>query len=263
MAIPVSRWHAYQVTPGHNTVVGNVLALSDVYSPQLGYKRTLLAYLPPSYSRGQRRYPVLYMHDGQNLFDAATAYGGLEWQVDETMEALSGEGLEAIVVGLYHGGNRRLAEYNPFPFGRWEACGDQHVAFLVETVKPLIDASFRTRPGRAHTGVLGSSMGGLISLYAFFRRPDVFGLVGALSPAFWMARGAIYEYVRSAAFASGKIYLDNGVNENDARPMVALLKEKGYPERALKYVADADGAHTESAWAKRLPDALRFLLAGL
>lgn len=243
-----------------HSVVGDVRIVPQVWSPQLQNKRDLVIYLPPSYRTGEKRYPVLYMHDGQNLFDDALAYGGQDWRVDETMQALSREGLEAIMVGIYHGGEKRLMEYNPFP-GKFPGRGQEHVAFLCETLKPFIDAKFRTRPEHDATGVMGSSMGGLISLYAFFRRPDVFGLCGAMSPSLFVGRGAIVPYAIHAPWNHGRIYLDHGTQEPAARPMVDALREKGYRmRRHLKYVAERGGKHTESAWARRLPNALRFLL---
>jgi predicted alpha/beta superfamily hydrolase len=243
-----------------HTVVGELRVLPGLYSPQLDNRRDLLVYLPPGHAAGRRRYPVLYMHDGQNLFDRGTAFGGNEWQVDETLEALSTDGLAAIVVGLPHAGDARLSEYSPFP-GFAEARGDAYLAFLIETVKPLIDANFFTQPEREHTGLLGSSMGGLISLYGFFHHPDVYGFAGSLSPSFWYARGAIYEYVSSTPIVPGKIYLDNGTRENSAARMERLLIDKGYQlGRDLLYVKEEGAGHTETAWAKRLPAALRFLL---
>lgn len=258
----IQTWAEYRSAhaPPHHTVVGDVRVLPDIFSPQLDNRRRVWVYLPPSYWQSDRRYPALYFQDGQNLFDRATSFAGEEWGLDETLEALSRDGLEAIAVGVDHAGEDRRREYTPFP-GWWEARGEAYVDFLVETVKPLIDAGFRTRPERAHTGVVGSSLGGLISLYAFFRRPDIFNRVGALSPALWPVNGAIYSFVRQAAFVDGRVYLDNGTRENNARPMVDLLIEKGYrPGDTLKYVAEAGGEHRESAWARRLPAALRFLL---
>ncbi|MGQ0600663.1 MAG: alpha/beta hydrolase [Anaerolineales bacterium] len=261
MLVSHAHWHPYTVQPGHNTVHGNLQVTLNFHSPQLGNQRTVLVYLPPSYHDSGVRYPVLYMQDGQNLFDATTAFGGVEWQVDETMEQLAAEGLEAIVVGLHHAGNDRLAEYNPFPFGRWVGRGEQYLDFLVHTVKPMIDSTFNTEPGRQTTGILGSSMGGLISLYAFFRYPHIFGLAGVMSPSLWLAQSAIYDYVRSQPYSDGKIYLDHGTREASAKPMRDLLREKGYRLRHnLKYVAEKGARHTEWAWAKRLPEALRFLL---
>jgi predicted alpha/beta superfamily hydrolase len=189
----MANWQDYrdiQTGNGH-TVVGNLKLLTSLKSPQLENQRDILVYLPPSYESESRRYPVLYLHDGQNLFDAATSFAG-EWQVDETMEALSEEGLEAVVVGIPNAGAARLDEYSPFHEENYGGgLGDQYLAFITQAVKPLIDTDYRTLPGREHTGIMGSSMGGLISLYAFFRHPEVFGFAGALSPSFWFAKGAI------------------------------------------------------------------------
>jgi len=273
-------WRDYRdVYPeGEHTVAGTIKVLRDVESPQLGNRRDLLVYLPPSYSRSDRRYPVIYMHDGQNLFDATTSYAG-EWQVDETLEALSVEGLEAIVVGIPNMGERRAHEYIPFPEPDLdEVQGALYVAFIVETVKPLIDRDFRTRSDRASTGVMGSSLGGLISLYAFFRYPDVFGLAGVVSPAFRAGQGGIFPFVKDAAVTPGRIYMDVGTAEGpfkgrpqkafarrylaDVQRMQYQLLRKGYRAgRDLLYVEDEGGIHHESAWTRRLPDALRFLLS--
>lgn len=276
-------WHDYATLfpHGKHTVVGNLKVFTDLHSPQLGNRRNLLVYLPPSYAQDDRRYPVLYMHDGQNLFDAATSYAG-EWQVDETMERLSAEGIEAIVVGVPNMGEERLSEYSPFPDARrGGGRGERYLAFLTDTVKPLIDRDFRTRPERAGTGLMGSSMGGLISLYAFFRRRETFGFAGVMSPAFWFGGEAIFEYVRSCPFTPGRIYLDIGTQEssgslldrltfqaaarryrNDAEAMYRLLATKGYRlGRDLRFVEERGAGHNEAVWARRLPAALRFLLA--
>jgi predicted alpha/beta superfamily hydrolase len=223
-------------------------------------ERDVLIYLPPSYESSERRYPVLYMQDGQNLFDDRTAFNGQDWHADETMERLSEDGYEAILVGVGHGGEQRLVEYNPFP-GKWSAKGQEYLTFLCDQLKPFLDSQLRTMPEHDATGIVGSSMGGLISLYGFFSRPEVFGLCGALSPSLQVGRGAILKYVRDAPFNLGKIYLDNGTREPSARPMYEVLKAKGYRLRTdLKYVAEHGGHHTESAWARRMPGTMRFLL---
>jgi predicted alpha/beta superfamily hydrolase len=262
MAKPVTEWYPYaELYPGEqHTVVGNVLVLPQVYSPQLENTRDIIIYLPPSYTIGERRYPVIYLQDAQNLFDATTSFAGVEWQVDETLEALSAEGLEAIAVGIPHMGEQRLHEYTPPINPWWRGAGDRYVAFIVETLKPLIDQAFRTQPDRHHTGLCGSSMGALISLYGFFERPGVFGRCGALSPSVWVGRGVINHYVR-APQADDRLYLDNGTRENSARVLYEQLLAQGYREDGeLKYVIEAGGQHTEAAWARRLPEALRFLL---
>ena len=169
-------------------IVGNIRRLRAVESPQLGNHRDVLVYLPPSYPVSGRHYPTIYMHDGQNLFDAATSYAG-EWQVDETMERIAPEGIEAIVIAVPNMGAERIAEYAPFRDERvGGGRGDAYLAFLVDTLKPDVDRNFRTRRDAEHTGIIGSSMGGLISLYAFLTRPDVFGFAGVMSPSLWFAR---------------------------------------------------------------------------
>lgn len=248
-------WHS---APGH-TITGHVRVFPEVASPQLDNTRPIQVYLPPSYYQSDRHYPVLYFQDGQNVFNRATSFLGEEWQVDETLEKLAARGYEAIAVGIHNTGMERMREYHPF-----SGYGDRYLSFMTDTVKPLIDESFRTLPDRDHTRVVGSSLGGLISLYAFFRRPDVFGGVGAFSPAFWVGRGAIYDFVHHAPYIAGKVYLDHGTRENSARPMRDLLAYKGYQDRGrgrtLKYVVKRGGRHTEAAWAKRVPGAMKFLI---
>jgi predicted alpha/beta superfamily hydrolase len=262
-----AEWKDYEMVAeeGH-TAVGMVKVLEGVESPQLGNRRDLLVYLPPSYGRGDRRYPVIYMHDGQNLFDRATSFGE-EWEVDQTLEEVSGEGLEPIVVGIPNT-DGRLDEYSPFHDRKHDqgGRGDDYLDFIVQTVKPIVDRDFRTRPERECTGIAGSSMGGLISLYAFFRRSDVFGFAGVMSPALWFGGRGIFDYVKSRQHVPGRIYLDIGTNEgpealNDARRMKALLEEKGYRTgRDLLFFVEMGGRHNERAWARRLHHTLRFLL---
>lgn len=279
----MSNWQDYLAdkAEGVHTVAGTLKVLPRVWSPQLHNRRDLLVYLPPSYGRSSKRYPVIYMHDGQNLFDQFTSFAG-EWQVDETMEALSRRGYEAIIVGLPNQGAQRLDEYSPFPQPRYSiGQGARYVEFIVQTVKPLIDRDFRTRPERAQTGIFGSSMGGLISLYAFFCSPQAFGLAGVMSPSLWFAQGRIFSYVEKAAFTPGKIYLDTGTHEqtrfttnqrqlrtklseyeSTVHGMHDLLYQKGYrPGQDLLYVEEENGLHNEAAWARRLPAALEFLLS--
>jgi predicted alpha/beta superfamily hydrolase len=243
-----------------------VETIEHVRSPQRHNERSLYVYLPPSYDRSDRRYPVIYMQDGQNLFDARLSFAG-EWGVDETIDRLSDEGIEAIVVGIPNLGPERFDEYSPFPDRKHGGGdGDSYLAFLIDTVKPLIDAEFRTNPARTHTGILGSSMGGLISLYAFFHRARAFGFAGVMSPALWFGYRRIFDLVQSAPFADGKLYLDIGTAEGTAtlqhaRRMRDLLVNKGYAlESLLMYVEDAGANHSEEAWSRRLEATLRFLL---
>jgi predicted alpha/beta superfamily hydrolase len=260
MNLQLNNWRHYTeyFSGAQHAIQGMVLVHPQVWSPQFDNVRDLLVYLPPSYWVCERHYPVIYMQDGQNLFDTATSFVGVEWGVDDTLQALSAEGLEAIVVGVPNSGERRLNEYTPPSNPWWRGTGDQYVAFLVDTVKPLIDRDFRTNAARLHTGIFGSSLGALISLYAFFVRPDVFGFVGAMSPSLWVGQGLILDQVRESPVVPSRLYLDNGTHEPSAQRLADLLHEKGYAD--FKYVVDEDGRHTEADWARRLPAALRFLL---
>lgn len=274
-------WKSYSETRNGqpHTASGNLKVLKGVKSTRLGNRRDILVYLPPSYEHSDRRYPVFYLHDGQNLFDEATSYAG-EWQVDETMEALSREGVEAIMVGIPNAGKARINEYSPFNSPSYGAGrGDLYLEFIVEQVKPLVDAAFRTSPGPAQTGIMGSSMGGLISLYAFFCRPETFGFAGVMSPSLWFARDAIFDTVRDAPLNPGRLYLDAGTREYggesiwsilpirsrryyaSVRRMYRLLVKKGYrPKRDVLYVEEKNAGHNEASWARRLAPAIRFLL---
>ena len=261
MELQQLTWQDYRLWRGgdYNTVSGDLRVLPQLHSPQLDNQRDILVWLPPNYHATDRRYPVIYMHDGQNLFDRATGFAGNEWCVDETLTALAAEGINAIVVGLPNT-PQRMQEYNPFP-EVWNGHGDRYLQFIVDTVKPLIDNGFRTQPERQHTGIMGSSMGGLISLYGFFARPETFGFAGVMSPSLWVGSGAIYDTVRERPFVDGKIYLDDGTREPSARKMKAALQRRGYSGgHNLMYVSEENGEHNEAAWARRLPDALRFLL---
>jgi len=214
------------------------------------------------------------MHDGQNLFDAATSYAG-EWRVDESMTALAAEGIEAIVVGLQNGGQDRALEYTPYPNAEYGTGGRarDYVAFLADTVKPLVDATLPTLPGREHTTVAGSSLGGLVSLYALLERPEVFSAAGVFSPAFWWTGERFLADVERHEKLAARIYMDVGGRENPENPersrayvrdyerVAAILKHVGYGEQDLKLVFDLEAPHHESAWAERFPDAMHFLLA--
>lgn len=278
-------WREYDLTDDP-TVTGDVRVSERLRSERLDRETELLAYLPPSYATDDREYPVIYMHDGRNLFDDRLSYSG-EWQVDETMEELADEGLEAIVVGIPNADDDRGTEYSPVqPEGRGAEDGpfedddlpggraDEYLAFLAEQVVPAVEDSFRTKAGREHRGLAGSSLGGLVSLYGYFEYPDLYGFAGAMSPAFWWTEGQIFEYVAEQSRVPGRLYVDVGGDEmpdspdlsaryrEEARRMVDLLAELGYGENELEFVLEDGAVHHEDAWARRFPDAARFLLDG-
>lgn len=259
----LQKWIARRRTPP-----GTLEVIPEVYSPELVNRRDILVYLPASYATSSDAYPVIYMHDGQNLFDPSTSFAG-EWGVDEAIAKAPRGGRRAIVVGIPNMGIDRIREYSPFVDERnGGGLGDVYISFILDTIKPLIDARYRTLPDSANTGIVGSSLGGLISLYAFFRQPASFGFAGVMSPALWFAHGAIFPYVREAPYVRGRLYLDVGTREGEgtrtnALMMRDLLIEKGYVlDRDLKFVEDAGGMHNEAAWGRRLRPALPFLLNG-
>jgi predicted alpha/beta superfamily hydrolase len=233
--------------------------------------RDVIVYLPPDYRRDATvRYPVLYMHDGQNLFDRETAFNDVEWQVDEAVEGLiaRGEVAPLIIVGVYNVGDYRMDEYTPTRDESHGAGGKAHLygRMLVDGLKPFIDRLYRTLPGPEHTAIGGSSLGGLVSLHLALRYPHVFSRVAALSPAVWWGDLTIVREVRALACKPPlRIWLDAGTAEaprviDDARQLRDALVAKGWtPGDDLAYTEAEGAGHDELAWGSRMPDVLRFL----
>ena len=250
---------------------------SDGPTPLL--PRLIRVYLPAAYdAQPDARFPVVYMHDGQNLFDDGDAAFGVEWRVDETLDALTaaGEVEPHIVVGVDNTAER-MDDYTPSfdPTVGAGGKGDAYADFLADVVKPLVDLHFRTRCGRAHTAVLGSSLGGLISLHIALRRPETFGLVGCVSPSLWWGDG---EEVAAWESFQGpppvRLWLDAGSAEGGEEPAsggdmiagiraarAAALAHGLTPGDTLGYLEDPGALHNEAAWAARLDSIFRFLLA--
>jgi predicted alpha/beta superfamily hydrolase len=237
----------------------------EIWSPQLRNHRAVDVYLPDSYDVGRRRHPVVYMHDGQNLSDPAIAFAGQTWHLHEGLAWLAARGIEPIIVGV-HNTPARLAEYSPAPDAKHGGGdGDRYARFLIDTLKPRIDGDYPTRRDREATVVAGSSMGGLISLYLFVRRPSPFGRAAVMSPSIWFAGRSILDCVARARATRGRIYLDVGTGEGAAtlrntRALNRLLRAKGYRRDNLRYVEAQGHQHREADWAWRLPQALEFLL---
>lgn len=254
-----------------HTLTGEFRYHENFASQFLGNQRTLIVYLPPGYDyEPERRYPVLYLHDGQNVFDSATAFMGQEWQVDETAQALIEAGRLAplIMVGIYNTGEQRIHEYTQTHDGRKHAGGQAGLygRFLVEEIKPFIDMRYRTLREPQHTGLGGSSLGGLVTLHLGLRYPQYFGKLMVMSPSVWWDRGVILREVEwLPAKPSTHIWLDMGTKEGhilleQARMLRDRLLAKGWRLKAdLRYHEARGARHTESAWAKRVGPALRFL----
>ena len=259
-----------EAAPQPHTLTGDIRTHEKFHSEHLEHDRTVLVYLPPGYAASStKRYPVLYLHDGQNVFDRATSVGE-EWRVDETAQALIENGAiePLIIVGIYNTGEHRIDEYTPTADAEKKMGGkaDQYGRMLVEEIKPFIDREYRTRPDPANTGLGGSSLGGLLTLHLGIRRPDVFGKLAALSPSVWWDNKVI---VREVTELPGKpnlrIWLDAGTQEGeeviaDARALKAALIAKGWVEGQDLAYAEAEGAqHNEASWASRVDSVLKFL----
>ncbi|MEN3042255.1 MAG: alpha/beta hydrolase-fold protein [Fervidobacterium sp.] len=269
--VKIYHWRDFvekQMAGLKSTYTGNIKLIKDFYSPELNNSRNIIIYLPPNYDSSNERYPVLYMHDGQNIFDASTSFSGIEWSADETTESFIKEGLikPIIIVGIYNMGNDRRNEYSPWvdkSYGGGK--GDLYAEFIVKTLKPYIDKNFRTLPDRDNTAIAGSSLGGLISLYIGFKYNDVFSKVSVMSPAFWFADKKIFDFVTFTEVPEPtKIYMDVGTQESsnpeiyviDARNMYKLLQKKTNVQ--IVYMEDQGAIHSESAWAKRFPELLLY-----
>lgn len=254
--------------PAASTASPNVAVLPQQLTiPGLNRQRTVRIYVPPGYANSTKRYPVLYMHDGQNLFDAATAYAG-EWGADETLDGLAQtRGLELIVVGIDNGGDKRVTELNPWDharFGKGE--GKRYMDFIVNVVKPTVDASYRTRPEREHTGVMGSSMGGLMAHYALLQYPQVFSKAGIFSPAYWLGPEVFSLTVSHPAAPDARLALYMGGGEGqeavtDYQRMVAQLQRQSHPAANLWVKLTPGAAHNESAWRAEFAAAVTWLFA--
>jgi len=251
-----------------STAQPNVHVLSAMTMPGLDRQRTIRIYLPPGYETSTARYPVLYMHDGQNLFDDATSYIG-EWGVDETLNELSKtKHLDLIVVGIDNGLDLRVRELNPWDnpkHGKGE--GKQYVDFIVSVVKPYVDTNFRTKPDRAHTGIMGSSLGGLISHYAIEEHPDVFSRAGIFSPAYWYAP-PVFEYTREHTLPKDtRLYFYAGGKEDESmvpnmQRVVDTLRKQGTSPKNLRVEVNPDAVHNETAWRAEFPKAVEWLFDG-
>jgi predicted alpha/beta superfamily hydrolase len=240
-------------------------------SDHLPDARDVVVYLPPGYRRrGRTRYPVLYMHDGQNLFDPHTAFiPGHHWRVGETADRLIGEGRVAplIIVGVYNTGPQRIAEYSPTKDKRHGGGkADAYGHLLVEDLKPHVDATYHTLRGAAHTGLGGSSMGGLVTLYLGLRHPGVFSRLAVFSPSVWWDQRVILRTVaRYKGAARPRVWLDMGTAEaryalNDARLLHAALRRAGWHDGDTLAYSEHEGAtHSEGEWAKRVGPMLEFL----
>ncbi|AOW17919.1 esterase [Polaribacter vadi] len=223
-------------------------------------------YLPPNYENSDEKYPVIYMHDAQNLFDDATSFVG-EWDVDGTLNALyekTGKGF--IVVAVENGGEKRIEEYTPYKNEKYGGGkGDIYIDFLANELKPYIDKNYKTLTTPENTALIGSSLGGLISFYGGLKYPEVFGKIGALSTSFWFSSDKINDFARENGNQQNtKIYFLVGEKEGDSmvpdtENMAKLLVDLGFPAENIKTKIVAEGKHTESFWKTEFLEVIKFL----
>ena len=239
--------------------------------------RNIIVYLPIGYGVDpEKRYPVLYMHDGQNLCNPEDAFGGIAWGVDETAQRLIiEERIEPlIIVGIYNAGEDRINEYTPVPSQsrRMQKQGgraDFYGKMLIEELKPFIDENYLTLPQREFTGIGGSSLGGLVSLYLGFKHPEVFSRVAAISPSVWWANNQIIrEIAKSPERVPLRIWLDIGRKEgsrikHQVRALKEILLASGWTDADFRYAEIPNASHNEMAWAARFDEVLKFLFPAL
>jgi len=241
----------------------------DYEIPQLKRRRRIAALLPYNYAESEKKYPVLYLHDGQNLFDENSPYGN--WAVDQSLGRLAEHGYgDIVVISIDHGGEDRINEYMPFNTSYGPGQGKLYIRFLMETLKPYVDKKYRVLTDGTHTGIGGSSMGGLISLYAGLTFPAIFSRMMIFSPSLWLSP-KIYQLARKfilpfnqEGLVSSHLYLYAGGRESQAhltnviRFGADLLTnlEEGL---RFKFSHNPDGVHHESDWRKEFPVALKWL----
>lgn len=241
----------------------------------LSTSRDIVVYVPPGYDSSANRYPVLYLQDGQNLFDPATAFGGQDWRADAVADDLiSRSAIQPILlVGVYNTRMHRISEYTPTRDSRIRkgGKGQRYAQMLARELKPFIDKNYRTRHGAGDTGVGGSSLGALASLEAGMRYPRVFGKIAAMSPSVWWDQRSILGVVgRFRGAARPRIWVDMGTAEGDgprtledARLLRDALVERGWREGAdLLFREFAGAGHNEAAWGSRFGEVLVWLFGG-
>jgi predicted alpha/beta superfamily hydrolase len=250
--------HAQQESTAGKNVQSYVL-----YSPEYDYSKRIWIYLPEEYkNKPRQRYPVVYMADGQNIFDVKTSFSG-EWRVDETLDSLQAK---VIIVAVEHGGDMRLEELTPYKNAEYGGGGvDKYLDFIMYTLKPHIDAVYRTKPERECTGIFGSSLGGLMAYYTIISYPDTFGMAGVFSPAFWI-NPEIFDLNQYADAISAKVYFMAGDAESETmvpemQQMAQLATAKAKKPDLVKTKVVAGGQHNEKLWAKEFADAILWLTA--
>ncbi len=232
-----------------------------IEAPMLNNSKKIWVYLPKNYTESKKKYPVIYMHDAQNLFDKKSSFAG-EWNIDETLDSLNAE---TIVVGIEHGNEKRIDELTPFKNEKYGGgSADNYLEFVVKTLKPHIDKKYRTIKKSEATTIAGSSLGGLASYYALLKYPDVFGKGIVFSPSFWFSND-IYLLTEKSPKTNAKMYFLCGDSEdeamvNDLNKITDLLKKKVNSFSQIEIRVVEGGQHNEKLWREAFPKAYLWLL---
>jgi predicted alpha/beta superfamily hydrolase len=237
----------------------------EYFIPQMNRTRKIQVLLPHNYEKTDQHYPVLYLQDGQNLFDKCAPFG--TWDLEEKLAVMAQKGMgDLIIVAIDHGGINRIAEYSPYTVGSTVAEGRKYLTFMAETLKPDIDAQFRTRTDRANTGIGGSSMGGLISIYAGLMYPNLYGKLMIFSPSLWVNKKIYFEAIRYSKTLDTRIYLYAGGKESqnmipNVRRFKNALEGQGFDTNRIKFnlSLDPSGLHSEPHWGAEFPKATEWL----
>ncbi|AZI41940.1 alpha/beta hydrolase [Deinococcus psychrotolerans] len=271
--IKVTHWRDLHGGAGRPSTPAAGIQELTVHSPELNDDLKVLVWTPPEYAGQAQRLPVLYLHDGQNIFDIATSFAGEVWGADAAASQLAAEGLPCIVVAVYVREQHRASDYVPFAIraNGFTSTAPAYQTFLTQTLKPLIDAQFRTRPEARFTAQAGSSFGGAASLYGTLTRPEVWGTCGAFSPSLWVQDFALLDFAQAHPAPELRLYVDMGTCEGVlAEDAIAAVGEaRWFAVRSAPHVAEVNLQigqghwHDESAWRERLPGFMRWWLEGL
>lgn len=234
-----------------------------IEAKQLNTTKKIWVYLPENYTTSTKKYPVIYMHDAQNLFDAKTSYIG-EWNVDETLDSINAQ---VIVIGIEHGGEKRIDELTPCKHPKYNGGNaDGYLDFIVKTLKPKIDSIYRTKTNAKNTAIFGSSLGGLVSFYAALKYPNVFGKVGCFSPSFWFCRNELNALMEKTKDFDAKIYFLCGDNEGDDDVIQDMENVEKWVntkrcecKKKNKKVIVKGGQHNEKLWRENFKKAYLWL----
>tara|TARA_R100000935_G_C2833963_1_gene166892 strand:+ start:1278 stop:2105 length:828 start_codon:yes stop_codon:yes gene_type:complete len=235
-----------------------------IESPQLDTLKKIWVYLPKSYKTSEIKYPVLYLQDGQNLFDASTSYVG-EWKIDESLDSLQ---LDIIVIGIEHGNTKRIDELTPYAHPEYKGGqADSYLAFITETLIPKVDSLYKINNSSTHTFIGGSSLGGLFAFYASLKNPEIFGKALVFSPSFWYSEEIFHftENIEAENIKNSYFYFRAGDKESETmvplmKEMKALLTSKSIKEAQINLDSIPKGEHNEGLWAELFPDAALWLL---